>query len=92
MLPMHFSWLFRVKYIVRCVIKGYKSGGPFLSRSLLLSTTYIIHTHKWDNYYLLILALFNNFAISRLTIVSREAKKKQAVRDEQVSYLHVAPL
>ena len=24
---------------------------------------------------------------SRLTIVSREAKKKQAVRDEQVSYL-----
>ena len=29
---------------------------------------------------------------SRLTIVSREAKKKQAVRDEQVSYLHVAPL
>ena len=30
--------------------------------------------------------------ISRLTIVSREAKKKQAVRDEQVSYLHVAPL
>ena len=28
-------------------------------------------------------------AISRLTIVSREAKKKQAVRDEQVSYLHV---
>ena len=28
---------------------------------------------------------------SRLTIVSREAKKKQAVRDEQVSYLHVAP-
>ena len=30
--------------------------------------------------------------ISRLTIVSREAKKKQAIRDEQVSYLHVAPL
>ena len=30
--------------------------------------------------------------ISRLTIVSREAKKKQAVRNEQVSYLHVAPL
>ena len=30
--------------------------------------------------------------ISRLMIVSREAKKKQAVRDEQVSYLHVAPL
>ena len=30
--------------------------------------------------------------ISRLTIVSREAKKKQAVRDERVSYLHVAPL
>ena len=30
--------------------------------------------------------------ISRLTIVSREAKKKQAVRDEQVSYLHVVPL
>ena len=30
--------------------------------------------------------------VSRLTIVSREAKKKQAVRDEQVSYLHVAPL
>ena len=29
---------------------------------------------------------------SRLTIVSREAKKKQAVRDEQVSYLHIAPL
>ena len=30
--------------------------------------------------------------ISRLTIVSREAKKKQAVRDEQVCYLQVAPL
>ena len=29
---------------------------------------------------------------SRLTIVSREAKKKQAVCDEQVSYLHVASL
>ena len=29
---------------------------------------------------------------SRLTIVSREAKKKQAARDEQVSYLQVAPL
>ena len=33
-----------------------------------------------------------NFLLSRLTIVSREGKKKQAVRDEQVSYLHVAPL
>ena len=32
------------------------------------------------------------YKISRLTIVSREAKKKHAVRDEQVSYLHVAPL
>ena len=32
------------------------------------------------------------FRSSRLKIVSREAKKKQAVRDEQVSYLHVAPL
>ena len=30
--------------------------------------------------------------VSRLTIVSREAKKKQAVRDERVSYLHVALL
>ena len=30
--------------------------------------------------------------LSRLTIVSREAKKKQAARDDQVSYLHVAPL
>ena len=29
---------------------------------------------------------------SRLTIVSREAKKKQAVHDERVSYLHVALL
>ena len=29
---------------------------------------------------------------SRLTIVSHEAKKKQAVRDERVSYLQVAPL
>ena len=38
------------------------------------------------------LLLFTLVAISRLTIVSREAKKKQAVRDEQVSYLHVAPL
>ena len=28
----------------------------------------------------------------RLTVVSREAKKKQAVRDERVSYLHVALL
>ena len=31
-------------------------------------------------------------SLSRLTIVSREAKKKQAVHDERVSYLHVAPL
>ena len=30
--------------------------------------------------------------VSRFTIVSRKAKKEQAVRDEQVSYLHVAPL
>ena len=30
--------------------------------------------------------------ISRLTIVSHEAKKKQAVCNERVSYLHVAPL
>ena len=30
--------------------------------------------------------------ISRLTIVSREAKKKQAVRDERVCYLQVAPI
>ena len=30
--------------------------------------------------------------LSRLTIVSREAKKKQAVRDEWVCYLQVAPL
>ena len=29
---------------------------------------------------------------SRLTIVSREAKKKQAVRDERVCYLQVTPL
>ena len=30
--------------------------------------------------------------LSRLTVVSRGAKKKQAVRNEQVSYLQVAPL
>ena len=30
--------------------------------------------------------------ISRLTIVSCEAKKKQAVHDKRVSYLHIAPL
>ena len=30
--------------------------------------------------------------LSRLKIVSREAKKKQAVRNERVSYLQVAPL
>ena len=30
--------------------------------------------------------------LSRLTIVSHKSKKKQAVRDEQASYLHVAPL
>ena len=29
--------------------------------------------------------------LSRLTVVSHEAKKKQTVRDEQVSYLQVAP-
>ena len=29
---------------------------------------------------------------SRLTIVSREAKKKQVIRDERVSCLQVAPL
>ena len=29
---------------------------------------------------------------SRLTIVSHEAKKKQAVHNKRVSYLHVAPL
>ena len=31
------------------------------------------------------------YVISRLTIVSREAKKKQAVCNERVSYLQVAP-
>ena len=36
--------------------------------------------------------VYGKLTLSRLTIVSREAKKKQAVRDEQVSYLHVAPL
>ena len=35
---------------------------------------------------------YTYYSKSRLTIVSREAKKKQAVRNEQVSYLHVAPL
>ena len=35
---------------------------------------------------------FLSYKISRLMIVSHEAKKQQAVRDEQVSYLHVAPL
>ena len=29
------------------------------------------------------------YVVSRLTIVSSEAKKKQAVRDKPVSYLHV---
>ena len=29
-------------------------------------------------------------AISRLTIVNHKAKKKQAVRDKRVSYLHIA--
>ena len=38
------------------------------------------------------ICIWPELTISRLTIVSREAKKKQAVRDEQVSYLHVAPL
>ena len=40
MLPMHFSQLFQVKYIVRRVMEVHKSGTPcFLCRSLLLSTT-----------------------------------------------------
>ena len=30
--------------------------------------------------------------LSRLTVVSCEAKKKQAVRNKRESYLHVAPL
>ena len=30
--------------------------------------------------------------VSRFTIVSREAKKKQAIRDKRVSYLHIASL
>ena len=30
--------------------------------------------------------------VSRLTVVSRGAKKKQAVHDERVSYLQIAPL
>ena len=33
-----------------------------------------------------------NALLSRLTIVSREAKKKQKVCNEPVSYLHIAPL
>ena len=33
-----------------------------------------------------------SYTKSRLTVVSREAKKKQAVRDERVCYLQVAPL
>ena len=47
-------------------------------------------------FYVQIRLIFTNsvtyYLKSRLMIVSREAKKKQAVRDEQVSYLHVAPL
>ena len=35
---------------------------------------------------------YTKLPVSRLTIVSREAKKKLAVRNERVSYLHVAPL
>ena len=30
--------------------------------------------------------------VSRFMIVSREAKKKQAIRDKRVSYLHIASL
>ena len=30
--------------------------------------------------------------VSRLTVVSHEAKKKQAIHNERVSYLQVAPL
>ena len=48
-------------------------------RSYVITYTYILYIYIY-------------IYISRLTIVSREAKKKQAVRDEQVSYLHVAPL
>ena len=50
---------------------------------------------KFDDFLKGLAGYFLNFKslcnTSRLTIVSREAKK-QAVRDEQVSYLHVAPL
>ena len=35
---------------------------------------------------------FYSFKISRLMIVSCEAKKKQAICNEQVSYLHIAQL
>ena len=51
---------------------------------VLIQCVYIVHIR------IIIKILY--IYISRLTIVSREAKKKQAVRDEQVSYLHVAPL
>ena len=40
-LPMHFSWLFQVKYIVRRVVEARKSGTPcFLG-------TYIIDIIQW---------------------------------------------
>ena len=51
--------------------------------------TYIVLKHHFNN-------IINHNILawykSRLTIVSREAKKKQAVCDEEVFYLHVALL
>ena len=42
-LPMHFSWFFWLKYIVRRVMEACKSETPcFLCRSLLLSTTTVV--------------------------------------------------
>ena len=78
-----------------CSTKGYNDICWFVCGRIKEKIDTIAICHKTSSVYCIANTAqwsTNTVLLSRLTIVSREAKKKQAVRDEQMSYLHVAPL
>ena len=82
-LPLYFSQLKRHNAVYSIYVQQY-SGDKYPATSYVyiqaIECTQLLHS------------ILNYFVLSRLTIVSRVAKKKQAVHDEPVSYLHIAPL
>ena len=70
----------------------YNSDLNMLKRSYQVDCRTKLVTHVQTHACMHTCTYTNTQHISRLTIVSREAKKKQAVRDEQVCYLQVTPL